>query len=452
MRGFTVDDALISVQYARNISAGAGYRFDALGPSTDGVTPLPWPWVLAPFARADAWTVLVRAQWLGIVAWAFAAALLGVAVVRTTASWRVRVSALALLLACLPVAAHAASGMETGLVIALCTSSVALHDRGAASTSLAALAAAFRPELAPWALAWCAGRALAAGESRRRIAVMSALALSGAVAVASIRAYAFGHAYPLALLAKPSDLEHGSVYALAGLVACAIPLAVLSPVALKNGPPMGHAIAVAFFVHVLTVAWVGGDWMPYARLFAPVAPSLVLLYVMSSSESKPAPLVARTALALALGAYAWALVAPKGMGVMRDRLRLIEDARPVLASCDLVAAVDIGWVTASGVRVMDLAGLTDPSIAVLGGGHTSKRVDPSMLLDRKVDCAAFYVDPGFSQASLVHPETIVYAHVVSSRLAQSEAFEAHFRPLVKLRLGDGDRGYVVFVRLPTTLE
>lgn len=448
MRGFTVDDALISVQYARNIAAGAGYRFDALGPRTDGVTPLLWPWVLAPLAHANAWTVLVRAQWLGIIAWACAAALLGVAVVRTTASWRVRVSALALMLACVPVAAHAASGMETGLVIALCTCSIALHDRGVASTSLAALAAAFRPELAPWALAWSAGRALAAGDSRRRVAMVCALALSGPVAIASIRAYVFGHAYPLAVLAKPSDLEHGSVYVLAGLVACAIPFGCVSPIALKDGAPMGRAIAVAFFVHVLTIALVGGDWMPYARLLTPVVPSLVLLYVMSASESKPAPLVARTALALALGAFAWAFAAPKGTGVMRDRLRLVEDARPVLASCDLVATVDIGWVTASGARVMDLAGLTDPTIAVLGGGHTSKRVDPSMLLDRKVDCAVFYVDPGFRQASLAHPETIDYAHVVSARLAQSELFEAHFQPRVKLALGDGDRGYVVFMRAP----
>ena len=58
MRGFTIDDALISVRYARHLASGVGYRFNAGGPSTDGVTPLPWPFVLAPFAHAPALVVL----------------------------------------------------------------------------------------------------------------------------------------------------------------------------------------------------------------------------------------------------------------------------------------------------------------------------------------------------------------------------------------------------------
>ena len=35
MWGFTVDDALISVRYARHVAAGLGWRFDASGPSTE---------------------------------------------------------------------------------------------------------------------------------------------------------------------------------------------------------------------------------------------------------------------------------------------------------------------------------------------------------------------------------------------------------------------------------
>jgi hypothetical protein len=31
MWGFTVDDALISVRYARHVAAGVGWRFDAAG-------------------------------------------------------------------------------------------------------------------------------------------------------------------------------------------------------------------------------------------------------------------------------------------------------------------------------------------------------------------------------------------------------------------------------------
>src|SRR6185503_7507383 len=39
LRGFTVDDALIPARYAAHLAQGLGYRFNAQGPSTDGVTP-----------------------------------------------------------------------------------------------------------------------------------------------------------------------------------------------------------------------------------------------------------------------------------------------------------------------------------------------------------------------------------------------------------------------------
>src|SRR5580658_10079064 len=69
MWGFTVDDALISVRYARHVASGVGWRFNAGGPATDGVTPLPWPVMLAPLAGADALTVLGRAKGLGLLVW-----------------------------------------------------------------------------------------------------------------------------------------------------------------------------------------------------------------------------------------------------------------------------------------------------------------------------------------------------------------------------------------------
>ncbi|MDB4945505.1 MAG: hypothetical protein JWP97_5039, partial [Labilithrix sp.] len=69
MAGFTVDDALIAVRYAQHVASGAGYRFDAAGPSTDGVTPLPWALLLAPLAGRDALAVLAAAKVLGAAAW-----------------------------------------------------------------------------------------------------------------------------------------------------------------------------------------------------------------------------------------------------------------------------------------------------------------------------------------------------------------------------------------------
>src|ERR1700729_2292317 len=77
MWGFTVDDALISVRYARHVASGVGWRFDANGPSTDGVTPLPWMPLLVPLARGDALGVLARAKALGLVGWVLSGAALG---------------------------------------------------------------------------------------------------------------------------------------------------------------------------------------------------------------------------------------------------------------------------------------------------------------------------------------------------------------------------------------
>ena len=84
LRGFTVDDALIPARYAAHLAAGEGYRFNAAGPSTDGVTPLGWAHLLAPFAQEGPLAALYAAKWIGLVAWTLAAAALAVAVGRAS--------------------------------------------------------------------------------------------------------------------------------------------------------------------------------------------------------------------------------------------------------------------------------------------------------------------------------------------------------------------------------
>ena len=61
----------------------------------------------------------------------------------------------------------------------------------------------------------------------------------------------------------------------------------------------------------------------------------------------------------------------------------------------LVAAVDIGWIgAATPATLVDLAGVTDPSIAPLPGGHTTKRVPSSLLIQRQVDTLVLLLDSG----------------------------------------------------------
>ena len=107
MWDFTIDDALISVRYARHLATGLGYRFNQDGPATDGVTPLPWPFVLAPFARAPALVVLARAKALGLATWLAAAGAWGIAVGRAQARVEAKLAALVLLACVSRSAAHA---------------------------------------------------------------------------------------------------------------------------------------------------------------------------------------------------------------------------------------------------------------------------------------------------------------------------------------------------------
>jgi hypothetical protein len=109
-------------------------------------------------------------------------------------------------------------------------------------------------------------------------------------------------------------------------------------------------------------------------------------------------------------------------------------ARPVLAGAQVVAGLDVGWMGASTeARIVDLAGLTDPSIAVLAGGHTSKRVDVAMLLDRGVDTVVLYSEP----------------RVVESRLLGSDLFTARFEKSEVLPVGSRGAFYTVYRRRKT---
>jgi hypothetical protein len=148
---------------------------------------------------------------------------------------------------------------------------------------------------------------------------------------------------------------------------------------------------------------VGGDWMPYARLMVPVAPSLALVFVDLGKVAHAASTGLRVLASLAVGLLVAYSAAPQGRHVDGDRRDLIAKARPLLVTSRVVASLDVGWVgAATDADVFDLAGVTDPAIATLRGGHTSKRVDPAMLLDRHVDTVVIYGQPRAVEERLLH--------------------------------------------------
>jgi hypothetical protein len=424
MWGFTVDDALISVRYAQNVVAGAGWRFDVHAPPSDGVTPLPWIPMLLPLAGGDPLDVLVRAKVLGVTAWTIAAVVLARALF-ARAPAVIAATALATVALAFPIGAWAASGMETGLVIMLATlAAVLAADRPKSAALLAGLAAAFRPELLSWALV--------VGVGARPSLVTSVLSAGPFAACVLVRLVAFGSPSPLSVHAKPSDLTHGLTYALAALVVVLTPMLATFPVSIaRHGNRSSRVLAIACVVHAIVVIAVGGDWMPYARLLVPIAPSLALVFADVASRERNALTWVRPALIAVVGVLGAIYAAPAGRHVQRDRERLVRDARPLLEGAKVIAALDIGWVSAAAprdARIVDLAGLTDRDIALLPGGHTSKRIDAAMLVERKVDTVIVYSD----------------TRVVEARIVRASLFRDRFEKKAQIAIGERGAFYEVW--------
>lgn len=464
--GFTVDDALIPARVAAHLRQGLGPRFNPGGALTDAVTPLGFAhWIAA-------WASLVRAEpslfgslavarGTGLLAWLGAAGLLGADLVQVARGRRgtLALGALAVgafgLLGCVPLGAWAGSGLETPWV-ALCCTWAARPRRGA---SLAAgLAAAWRPELLPWALVLIVARTFfevregnAVAESGRsgyavggargalgRLLPALAACIGPALVVASVRQLWFGRPTPLSAVAKAPDLDHGLIYCLGVLVFSGPWWLLVSRwtwrVA-RDEPGTWGALAAALGVHLAALIVAGGDWMPFYRLAVPVLPSVLLLGVAVAGAalgeggtrrgSRWGPWAAGLRGALALSAGLLLLV---GRGedarrVLERRLEVVAAARPLLAG-RTVAAVDVGWVAgASGGDVLDLAGVTEPRVAALPGGHTTKRVSGALLVERGVDALVLLAQQGWPAEEWPRAR---FRYGVDARLAPA-AFDLGFR-------------------------
>ncbi len=432
LRGFTVDDALITARYAAHLAAGEGYRLNAGGPVTDGVTPLGFAFLLAPFARGGALAALGWAKVLGIAAWTLASAVLGLAVRRVIAGDRARLEGrgvtsprglgvagalipLALIATSAPLGAWAASGMETGLVAALGALAVALPmlGRPLAGMACAGLAAGLRPELLPWAATlgfgfWLAGGAPSSygapgrpGDeaSSARSWLAPVLVVAPFCAVAIVRLAVFGRPAPLSIFAKAPDARLGLLYA----VACALlagPPAIVAPRAFLRLPRFERAIVASAFVHLIAVGLAGGDWMPLSRLVVPVLPTIALAALLLAQRAALPATCVRLALAVAGHTFVLVHVGPTAARVGADRLRVIEELRPAFAGARVVASLDIGWVGAvTDATIVDLAGVTDPRIAALPGGHTTKQIPVGLLEARGADTLVLLLAPDARVAS-----------------------------------------------------
>ncbi len=441
LSGYTVDDALITARVAHHIATGVGYRFNAGGPVVDAVTPLGYAYVIAPLARASVPGALAGARTLGALAWLAAAAWLGAAIGRS-GTRPIRLSPLLPLALASPLGAWAVSGMETGMVTALATLALAPTGWGALC---AGLAAAWRPELIPWALVIAPGMRLAARESRRRVATAALLAVAPALGVAITRAAVFGHPAPLAVFAKPSDLEHGLRYALGALAFTGPAWLLVAPRALGRIAPRLRVIALATAVHSVALMLAGGDWMALWRLEVPVLPGVILVGAALAGEASLWSTWLRTGVACAVELVVLVQIGPAAAHVARHRAALIAAARPVLRGATRVAAVDVGWVgAATDADVVDLSGVTDREVALLPGGHTSKRIPEGFLDTHRVDAMVLLLAPG--EAPRAPWWTSRFApYAVDARVA-ALARGAGFRAVTTLPLGGTRQRYLIVRR------
>jgi hypothetical protein len=248
------------------------------------------------------------------------------------------------------------------------------------------------------------------------------------------RLVAFGAGAPLSVYAKPGELPQGLAYASAAAIVCVVPCLVLSPAALRGS--IAAPAAWALGAHFVTVAALGGDAMPYARLVVPVLPLAVGLVAAALNADRWLGAIARLTVGTLGVSITWMQFAPTARGVSRDREALVEAARPDLRSCRRIATVDIGWTSLAWEGpIFDLAGVTARSVARLPGGHTSKRVPASLLSEAKVDCFIALMDGG-------RP-----ARAVEARLLSDPDLATSFQPCASWSVGGTGLSYALYMKL-----
>ncbi len=416
--GFSVDDARIVARVAEHGRSEGCFCFNP-PQFTDAVTPLGYAQLVAFFMRVTDEPALLVQSVLGYAAWALTALLVGAMATDRQRPW------LAGLLAVnLPLAAWAGAGLETSIVTLFVTLGALLvdHRRTSSGAFVLGCAAAWRPELLVFGAVavFTMGRAVLAERPiqwRAQVRLGQSLVLFGApvALVVLLRALWFDAPWPLSFRAKEPAFDVGLTYAVFALLGSGAPLLALL---IYRGP---WRLPIA--AHFVALALAGGDWMPLYRLAVPVIP--LSAFVASRALALPTKVTPWARVvgigAVALGALLLgARFHARAPGVRAREEALIAEVKPWLAELDRVATVDVGWVGATTTgEVIDLAGVVDPRVAVLPGGHTSRPITPGFFAVRGVDAWLFRATVESAPARSLEDVRAVY--VVDERLRRKSA-------------------------------
>jgi len=450
MAVYQVDDAFIVYRYATNLARGAGFVFNP-GERVEGVTCFLWTLLLAPFAAAGLKLPVVTPV---LTAVAGCAVVLLLPFVSARLAGRARPDpwdgAAAVLLAAHPGFAYWSVGaLETVpyallLVLAL-RDQVAEQERGSGRRSAGWIGAAtlMRPEALLLVAALFLGRVLDGPGPGARGRVRDLLAWSGVVLafffpLLAFRRLYFGDWLPNTFYARTGagwmDTVHdGRVYTL-GFVSSlapgfgyhdtftgAIGVGILLGIVAFGLPrPRLRSATLLVMALGLAVLLEGGDWMVLFRFWVPGLPVIVLLMVAAArglaGEVRGLRPYAAVLGVVLVASYVWAGHAardgPDGLAVNAAGYRFAHDAvadelKGRARPGDAVALMDIGRIGFdTGLRIIDISGLTDREIARAPGGFLHKRYPVERLL---AEAPRFFVlvnDFPVDEAIMRHPEFV----------------------------------------------
>ncbi|MFK7999045.1 MAG: hypothetical protein AB8H86_05585 [Polyangiales bacterium] len=415
---FVVDDAFITFRYARHLVAGQGY---AMNPAavTDGVTGPLW---LVPLVLAGAlgFSIPTVAGVTGLLFAAGAGALLLWSMRGRSGGKAREVSAVFLALNG-TYWVWASAGLETGaatfFVTVLVASVVRPLPRWAPAFALMVLPS-LRPELVPVAC-------LLGLQARRLPRLWSLASISlGVAAIAAWRIWMFGTPIPLSAMAKGGTLVNGASYVLSGAVLMTMGGgAYLAWRARKRRA--ARWVGLALLLHLVVVIVAGGDWMPGHRLLVPLLPALALLVGWGCTAYRRAAFVLVPTLVAAAALSAFTLTEARDAG-LRRQVR----GRPIAAAIEEgpVALLDAGFLAwETGYEVVDLGGITDPSVARMPGNHVDRSVDVAYLEARQ---PATFVLHSLSEPIITDGELSRFAgYPTESRLVRSAWFLRSYAPV-----------------------
>lgn len=312
---FLVDDAYISFRYARSwwengIPAFNSFELGPGGQPVEGFSNALWTGLLA-LVHGAGMDLESVAPWLQLVC-----ALAGLAVVARAAAALglgtiARVGAPVLAASAAPFVAWSQGGMETTLFTALLTL-LFVGVTGPAGTSDRRLLCAavlgavgttwVRVEGFAWVLGTVAAAAIAARlagganrEARGRLAAAAAMAAAALALQLVLRRAVYGEWLPNTVAAK-TGVERDVLMARGLRYVASWALVAVTPLfaTLALGPAIAHrrpdarrmalagaGVTVGFVVYCLAV---GGDWMPFFRFLAPLAPILALVIAIGADR------------------------------------------------------------------------------------------------------------------------------------------------------------------------